>query len=675
MRPAKKDAVSDFIQAVTAFVGEHPTWAAILVFLTAFAESVAVLGMFVPGTAILVAVGAVVGLGHLDLWPILIWSTLGAIVGDGASYWAGRRYKTGILGIWPISRYPEIFAASERYFHRHGAKSVAIGRFIPVVRSMIPLIAGVAGMRPLRFYVANILSAIAWAPAHILPGALLGASLGALGVVSGRLVAVLVGTVVLILLSLWLIRMVLYHAVATLGRLQRIAYGWVEGRPGPVFRLLATLLHPEESGARAILLFGLVLLAIGIGFVGIVEEVLERSTLADADAAMSHFVQALRTPWSNAIMVAVTMLGDGIVVAAVGAVAAGWLVLRRAYRLAAGLGFALGLAALSVPLLKGVIRIARPTSLYSGFDAFSFPSGHATFAATLYGILGWLVARDLPGRWRTVPVTIAALLIGAIAASRIYLAAHWPSDVLAGLLFGFGLTAFFALVFRRAEVSWVTNRGLALLVTLTLLVGGAWHVSASFGTASAMYRTEPATALSTVAAWRGGGWESLPPRRIDLRGEREESFTFQWGGPTPPLLASLAADGWRIPVDWTPGSVSAFLEPGSTGADLPVLPVLHDGYPATVTLIRPATDGLSREVLRLWPSSISLSDAQGARVLLGSVLQEIVWHPLGLMTAVGKADEEFRAMPPPQGLPHAERKVRTNGGPGTIIAGPPAPES
>jgi membrane protein DedA with SNARE-associated domain/membrane-associated phospholipid phosphatase len=624
--------------------------------------------MFVPGTAILVAVGAVVGLGHLDLWPILIWSTLGAIVGDGASYWAGRRYKQGILGIWPISRYPEIFAASERYFHRHGAKSVAIGRFIPVVRSMIPLIAGVAGMRPLRFYVANILSAIAWAPAHILPGALLGASLGALGVVSGRLVAVLVGTVVLIVLSLWLIRLVLYHAVAMLGRLQRIGYGWVQGRSGLVSRSLATLLHPDEGGARAVLLFGAVLLAIGIGFVGLVEEVLDRGTLAEADAAMSHFVQALRTPWSNAAMVAVTMLGDGIVVMAVGAAAVGWLLVGRRYRLAAGLGVALGLAALSVPLMKGVIRIARPTSLYSGFDAFSFPSGHATFAATLYGILAWLVARDLPGRWRTAPVTTAALLIGAIAASRIYLAAHWPSDVLAGLLFGFGLTAFFALVFRRAEVGRVTSRGLAVVTVLALLLGGGWHISASFGTAASMYRTEPATVLSTVAAWRRGGWERLPPRRVDMLGEREERFTFQWGGPVAPVLSSLAAHGWRAPVDWTPGSVSAFLEPGSTAADLPVLPVLHDGYPATVTLIRPAADGLSREVLRLWPSAISLSDAQGARVLLGSVVREVVWHPLQLLTAVGKADEEVRALPPPEGLPNAERKVRASGGPVTIVA-------
>jgi undecaprenyl-diphosphatase len=190
-----------------------------------------------------------------------------------------------------------------------------------------------------------------------------------------------------------------------------------------------------------------------------------------------------------------------------------------------------------------------------------------------------------------------------------------------------------------------------------------------------MYRTEPATALSTVAAWRGGGWENLPPRRIDLRGEREENFSFQWGGPTPPLLASLAADGWRTPVDWTPGSVSAFLESGSTAADLPVLPVLHDGYPATVTLIRPAADGLSREVLRLWPSSISLSDAQGARVLLGSVLQEVVWHPLGFMTVVGKAEEEFRAMPAPEDMPNAERKVRANGGPSVVLAGAAAQQS
>jgi undecaprenyl-diphosphatase len=65
---------------------------------------------------------------------------------------------------------------SEAFFARHGDKSVFIARFVPGVRAFIPLIAGVLGMRVSRFYAANILSALVWAPSHILPAVLVGSA-------------------------------------------------------------------------------------------------------------------------------------------------------------------------------------------------------------------------------------------------------------------------------------------------------------------------------------------------------------------------------------------------------------------------------------------------------------------------------------------------------------------
>ncbi|WP_246094167.1 MULTISPECIES: DedA family protein [Mesorhizobium] len=103
---------------------------------------------------------------------MLISAFLGAIVGDGLSFWLGYRYHREILQRWPLNRYPELIARSEAFFERHGGKSVFLARFTPGVRAFIPLVAGMLQMPARRFYYANIFSAFVWAPSHILPGEL-----------------------------------------------------------------------------------------------------------------------------------------------------------------------------------------------------------------------------------------------------------------------------------------------------------------------------------------------------------------------------------------------------------------------------------------------------------------------------------------------------------------------
>jgi membrane protein DedA with SNARE-associated domain/membrane-associated phospholipid phosphatase len=488
--------LSGITQAVVGFIGEYPHWAGFAIFLIALVESVAVVGLFIPGSPILIAVGAVVGLGHLPLWPMLVWATAGAIIGDGVSFELGRRYRATILGVWPVSRYPAVVARGETFFRRHGGKSIALGRFLPMLRPMIPMVAGALGLRPGLFYAVNIASAIVWAPAHILGGALLGASLGALGAVSGRLVAMLavlaVALLVLILSTRWLWR----RLMPLLGWAQQGLHRWAMARGSRAARLLARLADPEEPDLRIMALLGAVVLILVAGFVNLLSLVAAHGELARADGAISAFVQGLRTPWSDAVLTSVTMLGDGTTIGVMAVVAIAWLLLRRAWHRAGGVAIAMAVTAGFVPLVKSRLQIVRPTDLYSGADAFSFPSGHAAFSAVLYGILGWLVARGLTGRWQALPLTLAAALIGLICASRIYLAAHWPSDVAAGLLFGTGMTIAFAMVFRGAAPGRIRPRAFAAVLLLALAVAGGGHVAANYQAAAAMYARRDATVAS-----------------------------------------------------------------------------------------------------------------------------------------------------------------------------------
>ena len=81
------------------------------------------------------------------------------------------------LNSWPLRRYPQFIARSETFITRYGAASVFLARFTAVVRAFVPLVSGILRMPPRQFYAANILSAFAWAPAHVFPGVLLAVAL------------------------------------------------------------------------------------------------------------------------------------------------------------------------------------------------------------------------------------------------------------------------------------------------------------------------------------------------------------------------------------------------------------------------------------------------------------------------------------------------------------------
>jgi hypothetical protein len=123
---------------------------------------------------------------------ILGAAIVGAIFGDGLSFWLGRRYHREILLRWPLNRYPQFIDRSEAFIKTYGGASVFLARFIAVVRAFVPLVAGILGMSSRQFYAANILSALVWAPAHVFPGVLLGMALNLAGLSPGRLAILLI---------------------------------------------------------------------------------------------------------------------------------------------------------------------------------------------------------------------------------------------------------------------------------------------------------------------------------------------------------------------------------------------------------------------------------------------------------------------------------------------------
>lgn len=165
----------DALNPAFEWLNAHPHFSGLATFIISAAESVAIIGTVVPGSVMMTAIGALAGAGVIPLWSTIIWAILGAIVGDGISYRIGYHFKGRMHDVWPFRTYPSLLESGEKFFHKHGGTSVFIGRFVGPVRALVPLVAGMLGMSPLRFYIANVISAIGWAPAYMFPGILLGA--------------------------------------------------------------------------------------------------------------------------------------------------------------------------------------------------------------------------------------------------------------------------------------------------------------------------------------------------------------------------------------------------------------------------------------------------------------------------------------------------------------------
>jgi membrane protein DedA with SNARE-associated domain len=164
----------DIAEPLLELIKAHSDWAAVVMFVTAFGESFPVLGLLFPGTSVLIAAGALLAAGTLPTWPILISAVLGAVLGDAVSYWLGGRFGHTIAKMWPFTRHPDLLPSGMRFFQRHGGKSVFVGRFFGPVRAVIPLAAGIMQMPPRRFWLANIASAVVWAPMLLFAGDMIG---------------------------------------------------------------------------------------------------------------------------------------------------------------------------------------------------------------------------------------------------------------------------------------------------------------------------------------------------------------------------------------------------------------------------------------------------------------------------------------------------------------------
>lgn len=623
------------ISTITSFVEAHHYWAYALVFLLATSEALPIIGAVVPASAIIVAISALVPAGAVKLAPLIVSAAAGAILGDGLSYWLGHHYHRQIVNYWPLKRYPGLILKGENFFQRHGGKSVIIARFTPGVRSVVPLVAGILRMSVARFYTMNVLSAALWAPSHILAGALIGASLTLLSTIAGRL-AFLAGIILLTVCILFVIvRTAWRHAPSLAIRTAGLVTQWGRAHDSWITRQFLALIDPAQAELRALVALGSLLIASMWAFLGILEDVVAGDPLVRADAAVFHFLRGLRSDVADRLMIAITEFGDVTVVVAITAAVLAWLAWRRAWRACGYWILAVAGSAAFTAAIKLTLHHLRPTELYQGWEAFSFPSGHAAVTTTVYSFLTVLIAKEIEGLWRLATLSIVAIWVFLIVFSRLYLGAHWLSDVLAGVTFGLFWSALLSIAYLRRNLPCLGARGLGMVVGVVLAIVGGLHVQTNYAADAKRYAVQMPSRTIAFSDWWKGGWMELPARRVDLAGEFEEPLTFQWAGDIDDLEKTLTSADWRVPAPWSIHSVLAWVAPRPRIGDLPVLPRLQDGrleqMVMTRTLATPGAQG--RIVFYIWRSNTSVRTDSGAikPLWIGTVLLERMHMVAGLI--------------------------------------------
>jgi undecaprenyl-diphosphatase len=441
-------------------------WTYALVGVLAFLETGAFIGLIAPGETVVIAGGVIAGQGEIDLIPLigLVWVC--AVLGDTTSFFIGHK-----LGRRFLEKHgPRVKITHERleqvegYFDRYGGRTILIGRFIGLVRALAPFIAGSSGLPYRRFIQYSIVGCGLWSTTFCVLGYVFWRSFDKVAHLAGQAifgfgvtVSVIVGIVVAYKrrreIRDWFLEHRHHPLLRPLFAVGEPLYRWLV-RPvvrfiAPYARFLADRLMPGAVGLEVTTL-------VAVGGVGVFVFVLYLTVLdsnlgpTPYDNNLLDLADRLRMDVLVDVAKVVSALGALPTVAGLVAATAALLATRRRYSEVIVLVLGLVVIYIAVHITKEVIDRPRPPGSLVGTKGQAYPSGHAAYATA------WVAAAvALTRRLRLVAsgalVFVALGIAVAVGISRIYLRAHWWSDVAGGWGLGAGIFALLAAVVLVVE--------------------------------------------------------------------------------------------------------------------------------------------------------------------------------------------------------------------------------
>ncbi len=155
---------------LTEITSQYGTWTYAILFLIIFAETGLVVTPFLPGDSLLFAAGAIAALGGLDVRVLMLLLVVAAILGDTVNYWIGARIgRRAFSGDIRFIK-QEYLLRTEHFYEKHGGKTIILARFVPIIRTFAPFVAGVGIMEYRRFLLFNVVGGVVWVTLFTLAG-------------------------------------------------------------------------------------------------------------------------------------------------------------------------------------------------------------------------------------------------------------------------------------------------------------------------------------------------------------------------------------------------------------------------------------------------------------------------------------------------------------------------
>ncbi|MCW3065424.1 MAG: phosphatase family protein [Solirubrobacterales bacterium] len=413
-------------------------WTYLLVGAFAFLETGAFIGLIAPGETAVLLGGFVAGQGKINVVVLIAIVWAAAVAGDLTSFALGRRLGRDFL----LRHGPKVKITEDRlerveaFFARHGGPAILLGRFVGLVRALLPFVVGASGLELRRFLIFDVVGAGLWGGSLVLLGYVFWQSFNTLTKVAKQGFLALGVVIVVGAAGVWAVRRLRDPE----DRARIVAY--MEPRPAlrPFLRVAQALARHvqqpyavESAGAVAVLLAG------AVGY-GVAAHAAGHGGPVALDRDAFDLVRNLRSSAGVHVAKVVTALGATPFVVVVLLAGIAWLVGRRHHVAAAGLAIAALANQLALHVAKAAVGRPRPPDSLVSTQGSSFPSGHAaaSIAYLALAVALWRVApRGLP---RAALLTCGLAIPLLVGLSRVYLHAHYLTDVLGG--WGLGLAVY-----------------------------------------------------------------------------------------------------------------------------------------------------------------------------------------------------------------------------------------
>jgi membrane protein DedA with SNARE-associated domain len=390
-----------------------------ILFIALF-ESIPMFGFFIPGQVVAITAGLLAKTGTLDLLDVFIVLFIGAVAGDLIGYFLGEKYGENL-----IVRYGKYFFLKKENFDKtralineHTGKTIIIGRFNSVTRAFSPFAAGSVGIPFSKFIFFDILGGIAWAISFAMLGYIFGDNYKAITNYFGEfiVIAIILGALIIYLYK-------------KINKKRRI-------------------FHRRHLYILFINLFALYV------FSKMIDNFVEQEALINFDIWVNTNITNLESPYLNNLMIFFTNLGGTLSLSLLSVALMVFFISKNKWRYSILLLSAMVGGKLIEIATKNIIGRDRPLGNLVEVSGYSFPSGHATATIIFFSLLIYYFKNHIAHKATKITlITLSVLFILIVGFSRIYLHAHWTTDVIGGFALG---------------VFWLTLLILALEVITTI---------------------------------------------------------------------------------------------------------------------------------------------------------------------------------------------------------------